>query len=98
MPGYQSLTLLAERLSTCFAFTTLTCLVNSNLGYNIGLYFTEKGYRESGNINGGIYLASKNIFDNFDLDEKFTLSHIGSFLSQTRPKHCHVLVSGSSDI
>ena len=34
--------------------------------------FTEKGYRESGIINGGIYLASKNIFDNFDLDEKFS--------------------------
>lgn len=34
--------------------------------------FTEKGYRESGNINGGVYLASKNIFDNFYLDEKFS--------------------------
>ena len=34
--------------------------------------FTEKGHRESGNINGGIYLASKNIFDIFDLDEKFS--------------------------
>jgi len=34
--------------------------------------FTEKGYRESGNINGGIYLASKNIFSNFDLNEKFS--------------------------
>jgi D-glycero-alpha-D-manno-heptose 1-phosphate guanylyltransferase len=39
---------------------------------NLVKAFTEKGYRESGNINGGIYLASKNIFDNFDLDEKFS--------------------------
>lgn len=34
--------------------------------------FTEKGFRESGNINGGIYLASKDIFDNYNLDEKFS--------------------------
>ena len=34
--------------------------------------FTEKGYRESGNINGGIYLMSNNIFDEFDLEEKFS--------------------------
>lgn len=34
--------------------------------------FTEKGFRESGNINGGIYLASKDIFDNYSLDEKFS--------------------------
>ena len=34
--------------------------------------FTEKGYRKSGNINGGIYLISKNIFNEFDLEEKFS--------------------------
>jgi len=34
--------------------------------------FTEKGYKESGNINGGIYLASKGIFDEFNLSEKFS--------------------------
>jgi D-glycero-alpha-D-manno-heptose 1-phosphate guanylyltransferase len=34
--------------------------------------FTEKGYRESGNINGGIYLAARGIFDVYDLDEKFS--------------------------
>lgn len=39
---------------------------------NLVKAFTEKGYKQSGNINGGIYLASKNIFDNFDLDEKFS--------------------------
>lgn len=39
---------------------------------NLITAFTEKGYRESGNINGGIYLASKNIFDSYELDEKFS--------------------------
>lgn len=34
--------------------------------------FTEKGYRENGNINGGIYLASKNIFDDYELNENFS--------------------------
>ena len=34
--------------------------------------FTEKGFREYGNINGGIYLIAKNIFDEFDLGEKFS--------------------------
>lgn len=34
--------------------------------------FTEKGFRESGNINGGIYLASKDIFDDYELNEKFS--------------------------
>ena len=39
---------------------------------NLVTAFTEKGYREFGNINGGIYLASKDIFDNYGLDEKFS--------------------------
>ncbi|WP_345969899.1 nucleotidyltransferase family protein [Sulfurimonas sp. HSL1-6] len=34
--------------------------------------FTEKGCRESGNINGGVYLASADLFESFDLDEKFS--------------------------
>lgn len=34
--------------------------------------FTEKGYRKSGNINGGIYLVSKNIFDKYELNQKFS--------------------------
>lgn len=34
--------------------------------------FTEKGYRASGNINGGIYIMSKNIFDDFHLEERFS--------------------------
>lgn len=34
--------------------------------------FVEKEYREIGNINGGIYLASKNIFDSFDLGDNFS--------------------------
>ena len=39
---------------------------------NLVTAFAEKGYRESGNINGGIYLASKDIFNEYDLDEKFS--------------------------
>jgi D-glycero-alpha-D-manno-heptose 1-phosphate guanylyltransferase len=42
---------------------------NSN---NIVTSFREKEYRESGNINGGIYLAKKDIFDKFNLEEKFS--------------------------
>lgn len=34
--------------------------------------FTEKGYRVQGNINGGVYLAKKDIFNNFDLADKFS--------------------------
>ena len=34
--------------------------------------FTEKGYKECGDINGGIYLASRNIFDEFVLEDKFS--------------------------
>jgi len=34
--------------------------------------FTEKSYQKEGNINGGIYLASKNLFDSFELEEKFS--------------------------
>lgn len=39
---------------------------------NLVIAFTEKGYKELGNINGGIYLTSKNIFDEFNLGEKFS--------------------------
>lgn len=39
---------------------------------NLVTAFTEKGYRELGNINGGIYLASKDIFDGFNLETKFS--------------------------
>lgn len=34
--------------------------------------FTEKGYREVGDINGGIYLASRDIFDSFSLENIFS--------------------------
>lgn len=34
--------------------------------------FTEKGYREIGDINGGIYLASRDIFDSFSLENIFS--------------------------
>ncbi|CAA6805907.1 MAG: D-glycero-D-manno-heptose 1-phosphate guanosyltransferase [uncultured Sulfurovum sp.] len=34
--------------------------------------FTEKVYRTEGNINGGVYLVNKNIFNDFDLESKFS--------------------------
>jgi len=34
--------------------------------------FKEKGYKAEGNINGGIYLASKRLFDNFNVGNKFS--------------------------
>lgn len=34
--------------------------------------FTEKGYREIGDINGGIYLASREMFDGFSLENIFS--------------------------
>ncbi len=39
---------------------------------NLVTKFTEKSYRKVGNINGGIYLASKDIFDDFDLETVFS--------------------------
>ena len=51
-------------------FDRYGCVESDN--NNLVLAFTEKEYRESGNINGGIYLASKDIFNDYDLDEKFS--------------------------
>jgi len=39
---------------------------------NLVTEFTEKSYREVGNINGGIYLVSKDIFYGFNLDSIFS--------------------------
>ncbi len=50
-------------------FDRYGCVESDN---GLVIAFTEKGYRESGNINGGIYLASSDIFNNYELDEKFS--------------------------
>jgi len=34
--------------------------------------FTEKSYQEVGDINGGVYLISKEIFSGYDVEEKFS--------------------------
>ena len=34
--------------------------------------FTEKGFRKSGNINGGIYLVNRNLFEPYILNNKFS--------------------------
>lgn len=51
-------------------FDRYGCVSSNNAGYVT--VFTEKEYRDIGNINGGIYLASKTIFDSYDLEEKFS--------------------------
>lgn len=51
-------------------FDRYGCVESDENGYVSD--FTEKEYREIGNINGGIYLANKDIFDNFKLEEKFS--------------------------
>lgn len=51
-------------------FDRYGCVESNN--ENFVLSFTEKKYKKTGNINGGIYLASKNIFDDYNLEEKFS--------------------------
>jgi D-glycero-alpha-D-manno-heptose 1-phosphate guanylyltransferase len=56
-------------LKQMFEFDRYGCVENNN---NFVTDFSEKGYRDVGNINGGIYLASRSIFDGFKLQEKFS--------------------------
>ena len=56
-------------LKKMYDFDRYGCVESTN---NLVTKFTEKSYQKEGNINGGIYLASKNIFDSFHLDEKFS--------------------------
>jgi D-glycero-alpha-D-manno-heptose 1-phosphate guanylyltransferase len=44
--------------------------------------FLEKGFKKTGSINGGIYLARKNLFKGFDLADKFSFEEFieGSFV------------------
>lgn len=51
-------------------FDRYDCIETNKDGFVIN--FREKGFREKGNINGGIYLMSKNIFHNYNLDDKFS--------------------------
>lgn len=51
-------------------FDRYGCVESNN--EDIVTSFTEKEYRKAGNINGGIYLTKKAIFDKFTLEEKFS--------------------------
>lgn len=51
-------------------FDRYGCVESDSNG--IVIAFTEKEYRKVGNINGGIYLVKRDIFENYDLDEKFS--------------------------
>lgn len=46
--------------------------------------FEEKKYKESGNINGGIYIAKSNIFSNKDLPERFSFE--SDFMEKEKDK------------
>ena len=57
-------------LKPMFKFDRYGCVESNEEGFVSA--FTEKGFRETGNINGGIYLARKNLFEGFNLPEKFS--------------------------
>jgi D-glycero-alpha-D-manno-heptose 1-phosphate guanylyltransferase len=57
-------------LKKILKFDRYGCVENNDNGFVTD--FKKKGYKDIGNINGGIYLASKNIFDGFKLEEKFS--------------------------
>jgi len=51
-------------------FDRYGCVESDENGYVTN--FTEKEFREVGNINGGIYLAKKDLFEAYTLDDKFS--------------------------
>ena len=54
-------------------FDRYGCVESDKDGYVIG--FTEKGYRDNGNINCGVYLSSKDIFEGYVLAEEFSFEN-----------------------
>ncbi len=57
-------------LKTMFNFDRYGCVETDEEKRVVS--FTEKEYRNVGNINGGIYLAKKNLFEGFQLPDKFS--------------------------
>ncbi|MCK4442307.1 MAG: nucleotidyltransferase family protein [Sulfurovaceae bacterium] len=57
-------------LKKMYDFNRYGCIESNS--ENLVTSFTEKAYRTSGNINGGIYLIKKDIFNKFNLKEKFS--------------------------
>lgn len=51
-------------------FDRYGCVEIDKEGYII--QFTEKGYRKTGNINGGVYLVRSDIFGEYIIEEKFS--------------------------
>lgn len=62
-------------------FDRYGCVETDENSYVIS--FTEKGYRKAGNVNGGIYLVSSDIFDCFNLENIFSFEEFmqNNFLS-----------------
>lgn len=57
-------------LKKMYDFNRYGCVKTDNSGVVIG--FTKKMYHKKGNINGGVYLTSKFLFDNYNLEENFS--------------------------
>jgi len=57
-------------LKSMYEFDRYGCVETDE--YNTVTSFTEKGYQKQGNINGGIYLIDRNIFENYELPRKFS--------------------------
>ncbi len=57
-------------LKKMYNFDRYGCVESDDNGYVID--FTEKEFREVGNINGGIYLVKKDLLEAYTLDDKFS--------------------------
>ncbi len=57
-------------LKKMYDFDRYGCVESDKYGFVTN--FSEKSHRPEGNINGGIYLAKTDVFDAFDLKEKFS--------------------------
>jgi D-glycero-alpha-D-manno-heptose 1-phosphate guanylyltransferase len=57
-------------LKRMYQFDRYGCVESDEHG--LATAFVEKKYCEAGNINGGVYLATRNIFKDYLLEEKFS--------------------------
>ncbi|WP_428737611.1 D-glycero-D-manno-heptose 1-phosphate guanosyltransferase [Sulfurimonas sp.] len=66
----ESKSKVALSLKKMYKFDRYGCVDIDSHGYVIT--FKEKIYREVGDINGGIYLVSNSLFDDYQIDKKFS--------------------------
>jgi len=70
MRNFQNNSQLMLSLKLMYEFDRYGCVEVDNRGYVTA--FKGKRFRKSGYINGGIYLAKKSLFQNFNLPNKFS--------------------------